>query len=175
MIRRALLTDATALAILAERTFCDTFAHLYNPEDLQTFLEESYSIAVIEAEIADPHNAWWLATDSAGETVGYAKLRPCQLPVDEPLAEGTLELQKLYFLKEAQGTGVAQAMMETVLDFARAHGRPWLYLNVWEENYKAQRFYTKYGFKVCGEYVFRVGTHGDRELIMRLALYSASK
>ncbi len=170
MIRRVGLTDAEPLAALAERTFCDTFMHLYAPEDLQAFLAESYNVPMVETEIADPLNAWWLAMDSAGKPVGYAKLRPCTLPVDPPAVEGALELQKFYFLKEAQGTGLAQAMMDTLLAFAFAHGRPFLYLNVWEENYRAQRFYTKYGFQFCGEYLFRVGNHADRELMMRLAL-----
>ena len=44
-IRRATPADAASLAALGTFTFIETFGHLYTPEDLQAFLEESHSEA----------------------------------------------------------------------------------------------------------------------------------
>ena len=43
-IRRLTLADARALSTLARDTFDETFGHLYKPEDLAAFQEESQSI-----------------------------------------------------------------------------------------------------------------------------------
>ena len=43
-IRRATVDDAPTLSALAARTFTETFGHLYPPQDLQAFLQESYTV-----------------------------------------------------------------------------------------------------------------------------------
>ncbi len=45
-------------------------------------------------------------------------------------------------------------------------GRP-IYIGVWSENYRAQRFYQRRGFEWCGEYLYVVGDARDREWILR--------
>ena len=51
--RDAVRTDAATLDKLFDTVFCDTFGHLYRPEDLDSFLT-SYGIADWEEELDDP-------------------------------------------------------------------------------------------------------------------------
>jgi ribosomal protein S18 acetylase RimI-like enzyme len=73
-------------------------------------------------------------------------------------------------LKPWQGAGLAPAMMAWVLAEARRRGAEEIYLSVFTDNLRAQRFYERYGFEAVGRYDFMVGTHADEDIIMRLKL-----
>jgi ribosomal protein S18 acetylase RimI-like enzyme len=47
--------------------------------------------------------------------------------------------------------------MEHCLAVAKQRGYASIYLGVWERNYRAQRFYAKFGFSKCGQKIFMVG------------------
>lgn len=165
-LRDATVDDAATICALAQRSFTETFGHLYAPSDLAAFLA-GHSIAGWQAELADPGFAVRLA-EQDGAAVGYAKLGPPSLPV-EPRGP-SIELRQFYLLAPAQGTGAAQTMMQWVIDTARARGAQDLYLSVFVDNHRARRFYERHGFDRIGEYGFMVGTHRDTDDLMRLAL-----
>jgi ribosomal protein S18 acetylase RimI-like enzyme len=57
--------------------------------------------------------------------------------------------------------------MEIALEWLDSQSRVPLYVGVWSENYGAQRFYARYGFRKVGEYGFPVGTTVDHEFILK--------
>src|SRR5690625_1402356 len=71
-IRRATVEDAATLSRLAERTFDQTFDHLYRPEDLQAFFDDAYAVEKQRVILAHPDYAVWLLEDERGEAVGHA-------------------------------------------------------------------------------------------------------
>ena len=73
-------------------------------------------------------------------------------------------------LKPWHGAGLAVEMMDWVLAEARRRGAEAIYLSVFTDNVRAQRFYARYGFEAVGRYDFMVGTHADEDIIMRLKL-----
>ena len=80
---------------------------------------------------------YWVAEDEHGQIVGGVGIGP--------LAPGLCELQKMYCLPQARGTGIAHELMEQALEFAK---RFYLrcYLETLDNMTAAQRFYEKYGF-----------------------------
>mgnify|MGYP001419969308 FL=1 len=54
LFRDAVPDDVAALTALARKTFTDKFGHLYNPDDLAAFLEESHNPDLYRDWIADP-------------------------------------------------------------------------------------------------------------------------
>lgn len=158
--------DAAALSDLGERTFVATFGHLYQPEDLAVFLQ-SHATEAWERELRDPAFAVRVA-EADGAMVGYAKLGPPHLPF-EPRGEAA-ELRQLYVLDAHKGQGVAHALIDWVIDQARARRADHLYLSVFTENHRARRFYEKFGFEAEGSYAFMVGNHADEDIVMRLQL-----
>ncbi|WP_068781328.1 GNAT family N-acetyltransferase [Paenibacillus sp. GM2] len=56
------------------------------------------------------------------------------------------ELQKMYALQEARGTGAASHLLETALDFAKHHYKQ-CYLETLSNMIAANKFYAKKGFK----------------------------
>lgn len=167
-IRQATHEDASQLSRLSERTFTQTFGHLYPPDDLDEFLRSAYAVEEWESLLLEPHHATWLLMDSsADETVcGYALAGPCTLPHPE-VADGDMEIKRLYILQEFQGSGSGTALFETSLTWAEAQTSGDLWLGVWSENYRAQKLYERYGFTKVGEYQFKVGLSRDREFIFR--------
>ncbi|WP_395645403.1 GNAT family N-acetyltransferase [Terricaulis sp.] len=164
--RDATPEDAAAIAEFAGRTFCDTFAHLYPPEDLDAFLAAKYGADIQRAEMAEPLTRYFIAIEG-DRIAGYVMMGALDIRVDEP---GALELHRLYVDKDMKGKGVAQALTDEVIAWARAHNAPALYLSVWENNHRAQAFYKRYGFAHVGEHKFMVGRVADRDFIWRLTL-----
>lgn len=165
--RAAATEDAGALATFAAETFVATFGHLYPPEDLAAYLAKSYGAPIQSAEIADPAIRTWLALRE-GAIVGYAQAGPMDMQAAH--APGDCELYRLYVAAEVKGAGVARALMQEVLAWAKAGEGEALWLSVWEDNARAQRFYKGYGFEHIGEHKFMVGRVADRDFIWRLPL-----
>jgi diamine N-acetyltransferase len=164
--RDAAIGDAATLDRIFDTTFCNTFGHLYRPEDLDTFLS-SFVVGDWEAELADPNYAFRIG-EVDGEPVGYVKLGPMKLPVetDRP----AMLLDQFYVLPQHHGAGIARALMDWALDEARRRGAEELYLTVFIDNHRARRFYDRYGFEAVGRYDFMVGNHADEDIIMRKTL-----
>jgi ribosomal protein S18 acetylase RimI-like enzyme len=166
--RDATADDAAALSDFWRTCFCATFAHLYRPEDLAAFLAASYSPAQQYAEILDNAAEHRLAL-MGGAVVGACQIGKLGLPIDPGPAQ-SLELKRLYLIAEMKGAGVGQALMDWAVDRARARGATRLYLGVWRENHRAQRFYARNGFEKVSEYHFPVGGQMDEEDIVLKSL-----
>jgi ribosomal protein S18 acetylase RimI-like enzyme len=164
--RDAVPADAATLDRLFDTVFCDTFAHLYRPEDLDAFLS-SFSIADWEEQLRDPAFACRIA-EVDGEPAGYIKLGPLKLPV-EPDGPSLL-LNQLYVLNAHHGVGIAHALMDWAVEETKRRGASCIYLTVFTDNHRARRFYDRYGFEAVGRYDFMVGNQADDDIIMRKTL-----
>jgi diamine N-acetyltransferase len=164
--RKASEHDAVAVDHVFRTSFCDTFAHLYRPEDLDAFLSK-FTLDAWEKELGDERYQFQVA-EADGDVVGFVKLGPPELPVQS--TGPAIELRQLYILREWRGQGAAQALMDWALAEAKARGGRELYLTVYTENWRARRFYEKYGFVEVGPYKFMVGEQADEDIIMRASL-----
>ena len=89
-----------------------------------------------------PGNAYFVAEDEQGRIVGGAGIGELAGVRD------VCELQKMYCLPEARGTGIAQALLARALDYARPYYKR-VYLETLPNMHRAQRFYEKQGFYRC--------------------------
>ena len=164
--RPAEQADAAVLDRLFDTSFCDTFAHLYRPEDLEVFLA-SFGIADWEAEIVSPAYAFRIA-EIDGVAAGYVKLGPMKLPFHTD--RRAILLDQIYVLKEHHGSGIARELMDWAVDEARRRGAEEMYLTVFTDNHRAKRLYERYGFEAVGRYDFIVGSHAYEDIVMRKQL-----
>ncbi|MBI1682486.1 GNAT family N-acetyltransferase [Caulobacter hibisci] len=164
-LRRAVAEDAPILSALGARTFTETFAHLYPPEDLETFLAYAYGLERTQRDLANPDKACWIL-EKDGDAIGYALAGPCDLPHPD-VQPGHGELYRIYVLKAHQGGGAGSLLLNTALDWLEQDGPRPLWIGVWSENYGAQRLYGRLGFEKVGEYFFPVGRVQDLEFILR--------
>lgn len=163
-IRIATPEDAPTIADLARETFVETFGHLYPPGDLADFLESSYALDTVRAQIADPAQRWLIA-EANGQAAGYSQAGPCSLPhPDVRPTHG--ELKRIYLRADAKGTGLGRELMRRTLDWIEQNFEGPLWIGVWSENHRAQALYRKFGFEKAGEYEFAVGETRDHEFIL---------
>jgi ribosomal protein S18 acetylase RimI-like enzyme len=163
-VRRAEPKDAGPLAALAERTFRATFGSSNSRENMDAHCARSFGEAIQASEIVDPAIETFVCEDGA-ELAGYAQLRwgvapPCVA------AARPAEIQRIYVDRRWQGQGVAQALMDRLLDAATRGGADALWLGVWEHNPRAVAFYRKIGFEKVGHHVFRLGDDPQHDWIL---------
>jgi len=156
--------DLHALSMMAIAAYTDTFGYLYSKENLDSHLAKTCSASYFRGAL-DAGDVIYLAYVGE-ELAGYVKCGSLGLPVDEAEA-GASELHRLYVLKAYHGNGVGKALMDAALQSAPLKHSPEIYLGVWENNFKAQHFYSRYGFVPYGEYAYYVGSHTDREFIYK--------
>ena len=78
--------------------------------------------------------------------------------------------QRIYILKEYQSRGLGKKLFEFSLEKAKEKNVEWVWLGVWEKNYKAQNFYKKFGFEKFSEHIFEVGDKKDCDWLLRKKL-----
>ncbi len=147
--RIASIEDRDLLVDLGRRTFFETFVGTCSDEDMDLFLATSYSPEKVEAELKDPLSRFLILEDLHGP-LGFTRIQG-----DTP---DRVELVRFYMEQRAIGTGAAHILMEGTLELARGLGYSQVYLGVWEKNFRAQKFYMKWGFLKTGEKIFMVGT-----------------
>jgi ribosomal protein S18 acetylase RimI-like enzyme len=156
-IRHATPADAAALAALALETFVDAFGADNRPEDIADYTSEAFGEEQQRREIENPDIVTLLV-----DSIAYTQIR--RTP-DSP--HGEVELARFYVHRAHHGRGVAQTLMDSVIDHARGMGAKSLWLGVWERNARAIAFYRKCGFVQCGTQPFLLGSDLQTDWVMR--------
>lgn len=158
-IRPARIDDARQLSEFGARVNRATFAAGNDPDQLALYLSRAYTPEAQAAELSDSTIDTLLVCSPDDVIAGFAQLRRGDVPpcVPDPAA---IELWRFYIDPAWHGRGLAQALMDAVLDTARrsASAGTHIWLGVWERNARAQAFYRKCGFAPVGTHVFMFGT-----------------
>jgi len=157
LIRRATVEDARALAQLAERTFRDAFAAQNKPEDMDAYIARTYTEELQRGEIQNAAMTTFVV-DDGDALIGFAQIKH---------GEDEVELARIYVDRNHHGRGVANELMNAVIDAAKQAGVAKLWLGVWEHNPRAIRFYEKFGFRVTGSHPFLLGSDLQTDLVMQ--------
>jgi ribosomal protein S18 acetylase RimI-like enzyme len=163
-IRQAVPSDARTLAVLAERTFRDTFEAMNTSEDMAMHCTLSFGEDQQSAEISHPamHT---LVCEVDGQLIAYAQLRWNHVPA-WIVGKQPGEIQRLYVASAWHGKGIAQELMAACLRELAERSCDVVWLGVWERNWRAQAFYRKFGFTEAGDHVFMLGTDAQRDIIL---------
>lgn len=86
-------------------------------------------------------NKYWVYENSDGKLLGGVGIGKLE-GVDDDICE----LQKMYCLQEARGTGISHKLIEMALEYAKKYYNK-CYLETLDNMIAAQKFYEKYGFK----------------------------
>jgi ribosomal protein S18 acetylase RimI-like enzyme len=167
-IRRSNFEDTAAMRDVAIRSYTDTFADSNTPENMEAFFTESYSLSKLQDEYYEPLSVLYLACDGE-KVVGFLRLRVND-EVKNELGENTIELQRLYIDTAYHGKQIGKHLMEKALIYARENRYDWIWLGVWERNFNAQHFYTKWGFEKFGEHVFQMGDDPQIDWLLKKKL-----
>jgi diamine N-acetyltransferase len=148
--------------------FVETFADINTPENMEKYLRESFSVEKLSAELSDPDSHFFIAREGA-LVVGYLKLNVGAAQTEQKL-EHSLEIERIYVLKDYHGKRVGQLLMEKALVEARDGKFKHIWLGVWENNHRAIRFYEKNGFETFDTHLFHLGDDVQTDLLMKMEL-----
>lgn len=163
-LRAATADDIPALAELGRESFVAKFGHLYQPDDLNSFVEQVFSHTAITQELANPQRLYRLA-EAGGHLAGYCKLAlTCGWP-EYARGRNTYELKQLYTASGLTGRGIGAHLMDWALDEARQRSADEMQLSVWSLNDGAQHFFARYGFTKVADVNFMVGEHTDLDFL----------
>jgi ribosomal protein S18 acetylase RimI-like enzyme len=168
-LRAAIASDISALSELGRDSFVDKFGHMYRPEDLAAFLEETHSHATLARELTNPARRYRLA-EIDGVLAGYCKLAIPSSLAKHDEAQRPIEIKQLYTAPGLTGRGIGAALMDWAMSEARGYGADAIQLSVWSGNTDAQRFYARYGFAKAADIEFWVGEQCDEEFLFALRL-----
>ena len=165
-IRPATTADAPSIATLGAHVFSITYGHSHTKEDLQSFLNQTFSISAIEHAISDKAESILIASDASKKLVGFAVLtRGTSEPCLSHLTN-FVEMQRIYVHPEVQGSGIGKLLALKIEDLARQEKFKWMWLTVWDENFKAQKIYERMGYSKVGEGVFPIGGKVTKDWIL---------
>ena len=167
-IRTADARDGDLLAKLGAQTFRDTFAPDNTPQDMAAYLAKSFGPECQAAELADPGTTFLIA-ETAGEAVGYARLKLGPAPACI-VGERPAEIVRLYAVTGWIGRGVGAALMQACLECAGRLKCDVVWLDVWERNQRAIEFYRRWSFVEVGTQDFVLGSDVQHDLLMQRRL-----
>ena len=165
-VRKANLADAKILAEIGWQSFHEAFADnpKNHPDDMRIYMDEAFSPATISADLRDEKTVYLIAEIEA-QAAGYAKIK-FDSREDCVSGEKTLELCRLYALDKFIGKGIGKALMSEFFKIAEETNRDTVWLGVWEFNFRAQKFYEKFGFEKVGEHIFQLGSDPQIDWIL---------
>ena len=149
--------DASALALLRQATFLQTFAGTLDGASILAHGESQHATRVYHAWLQDPSTTIWIAQTEIGNApVGYLVLAKSTLPIaDFPVDD--LAVKRIYLLHRFHGSGVGKRLMAVAISHAQLLHAPRLLLGVYANNHEAIAFYVRQGFRKIGERIFNVG------------------
>lgn len=170
VIRRAVESDADALAQSARQTFIDTYLELNDPDDVRQHCDHAFGIAQQLAEIRDPHYIVLLQFHGE-ELIGFAQIAHKAQPACIT-QEKVIALYRYYLKKSWHGKGAALPLLAAAEQAARESGADYLWLGMWKHNQRAAAFYRKVGFQHVGETTYQFGPNLeiDDVFLKRIAL-----
>ena len=173
-IRACDRSDAERLSELAARLFTQAYGPTHPEPTLSAYLEESFSVHRMRAELAASGIGMLLVEDTSGHPLGYAYLRESDAPPPVGVPEGrTVEIVRFYVDQAWHGRGVAQALMAGCESEAVRRGARSLWLSVWQEAPRPIAFYRKTGLRIVGTDTFRFGDRLDHDYVMAKPLAPA--
>lgn len=167
-IKRVTLNDIYQLQKIGVQTFSETFSAGNTEEDMTKYLDESFSLKRLTAELNNKNSEFYFALYE-NTIIGYLKLNFGQSQT-ELKEDKAVEIERIYVLKEFHGKNVGQLLFEKAMHIARRINAGYAWLGVWEKNPRAINFYKKNGFVEFDKHVFKLGNEEQTDIMMKLQL-----
>lgn len=165
---KADISDLYSLQNLSIRTFTETFADDNSSKDMALYLQESFASVKLFRELSYPLTDFYFVRLES-QLIAYLKLN-FGAAQSEPMGNEAMELERIYILKDFQGKGSGQLLMDKAIEIARSKKVKFIWLGVWEQNHRALAFYKKNGFEIYGQHIFQFGSDPQTDVLMRLFL-----
>lgn len=162
------VSDVEWLQEISTQTFIETFAAVNTESNMAKYLAESLSISTLTDELLREGSEFYFAKIE-NQIVGYLKLNFGHAQT-ESMGDNSIEIERIYVLKDFLGQGIGQFMFDKAIEMARQKRLNVLWLGVWEENHRALSFYKKNGLVEFDKHKFILGNDVQMDVMLRLFL-----
>ncbi len=153
-IKKANAKDAGLLAEIGAKSFIESHGHSAPDDDINEFVTNKFSLSTLTDELNDPSNIYHIIWQDA-EPAGYSKIifNSTHPDIKSP---NTTKLERIFLLKEFYGSSLGVQLFQFVLSMSKESGQTGMWLYVWTENKRAINFYIKNGFRIIGDYEYKI-------------------
>ena len=157
--------DVARLQDISIQTFSETFSAVNSPEDMAQYLNESLSLSKLSDELNNKSSQFYFAVQGE-QVIGYLKLNTGQAQTDVK-DNDALEIERIYVSQAFLGKNIGKLLYEKAVQIAQQAGARYIWLGVWEKNFRAISFYKKNGFVEFDQHVFMLGTDRQIDIMMK--------
>lgn len=167
-IRRVTKSHIHDLQEIGKQTFFETFSADNTEKNMKEYLDAGFSEKKLTSELEDEFSEFYFAK-LGNRVIGYLKVNfgNSQTEIKD---QKSMEIERIYVLKEFQGKQVGQLLYDKALEIAKSNNLEFVWLGVWEKNPRAIRFYEKNGFVEFDKHAFNLGGDLQTDIMMKLRL-----
>jgi ribosomal protein S18 acetylase RimI-like enzyme len=155
------------IAEIGKQAFWESHGHSASQEDIDSFIAKTYNKEAINKEFGNP-KVHYLLIQCQDKIAGFSKIE-WSISNQNINDLNITKLDRLYLLKEYYGKDLGAKLLHATIEISKQNHQDGIWLAVWKENPKAIRFYTKTGFKIVGEFNFKISeAHSNPNHIMYL-------
>ncbi|MFI5187449.1 MAG: GNAT family N-acetyltransferase, partial [Chitinophagales bacterium] len=114
----------------------------------ENYIQSNFNYDKLSDEISNPNSIFFLI-QLRDKPVGLVKLNIDSGTYGYP-ADIALELERIYFIKEASGQGLGKTTIDFIINFARQKSKKLIWLKAMDSS-GAVEFYKKQGFEINDE------------------------
>lgn len=145
-LRPCFLRDVQHLHDVAMQSYREHYLYLWTTMDhARWYMDRSFSVDSLKQQMQDPGSSFFM--------VGYGNNHCGFIKINwgHPVHNHTksMELERIYLLKQYAGKGIGSAVMEQVLQMGREKGRSLIWLKSMDSS-PSIRFYQHCGFRKTG-------------------------
>lgn len=166
--KKCTLTNLEELVEISRETFINAFEKDNNPEDFKNYISSAFEKTVIAKQLSNRNSFFYFVFNNE-QLVGYFKLNTADAQTDIKL-EDTIELERIYVLKEYQGQQIGAKILQEAINLATQQNKKYMWLGVWENNLEAIRFYEKHLFTKFDTHPYYIGKDKQTDWLMRVEI-----
>ena len=170
-IKKVTSTEVNQLQQIGRQTFSETFSESNSEENMKKYLDEGFTVEKLSSEINNPDSEFYFAKEN-NNVIGYVKINKGQSQTELKNDKMSVEIERIYVLKEFHGQRIGQLLYEKAMELALQLKADYIWLGVWEENPRAIKFYQKNGFIEFNKHIFKLGDDEQVDIMMKLELKS---
>ena len=161
------IDDLNDLRSISIETFKQTFAAQNTRENIRLHLKNKISIKQLKNEICNPNSKFYFIYQK-NKIIGYLKLNFNDSQREKMYLNNGFEIERIYLITKFQGKGLGKKLFTKILNMGKEKGYKKVWLGVWENNFRAIKFYEKYGFKKFGQNNFLLGNDLQTDYLLEM-------
>jgi len=136
--------DLGELVRVSTQSYREHYTYLWLDKG-EGYVQNNFNLDKLYGEMSDTNSVFFLVYHEE-KAVGIIKLN-IDKGIDGFSVDAALELERIYFLKEASGKGLGKEAIDFVANFARERGKRVVWLKAIDTS-AAMNFYKKRGFRI---------------------------